>query len=705
MSVRICWMKYFFIPWRNSLFWFVVLVNLIPWTAGAAIAEVEISRNVLVLYDSRSGQNPTANVVFRGFQTALNYYGVLTDYRDVNVLPLPDDRQMKKYLGVISACEKINSTAAPFFLTWLAHQFDQGRRVVLLGNLNIEGEISRSMSASREKIYARLGLVHKGGYLVNPSVCRYHYKDAQMVEFERKYPILPPVYEQITISDRSVKSHLMLDRTDRKNSISAMIITGKRGGFAHQGYIFWMTPERVRKLWYLNPFLFMELSLGLSGRPVPDPTTLNGARIGFSHVDADGFGDPSRIGRNQTCAELMRDQIFKRYPFPITSSVIVAEVDPKTAKTKRHAKTAADIFKLPNIEPASHSFSHPFYWSRESLNRHRYDDRLAFRIPGYTFDERAELDGSVAYISRNLSPADKPCRVFLWTGECRPTERQIARLDQLGVFNINGGDTVYDDSEKSLFTVSPLYRQVGARTQFFIGQANDNILTESLSGPLYGYRNIITTMERTDKPRRLKPVNVYYHFFSATKQAQLRAVMDVYEWALKQDLALMFTSEYVRVMQGYMAAKTASSGTRRFTITHYGDCLTMRFPAGTPAPDLVRSENVIGYHRLPQGLFISLLSGSSRAVIVLGDANSRPAGAYIRKATGFVTRFQADKQGIEMKYRGFGDGHLEIGGLEAGKTYRVSGSGMRGGSEIEANGQGVLDVRGVKSGLLEIKRR
>jgi polysaccharide biosynthesis protein PelA len=182
-------------------------------------------------------------------------------------------------------------------------------------------------------------------------------------------------------------------------------------------------------------------------------------------------------------------------------------------------------------------------------------------------------------------------------------------------------------------------------------------------------------------------------------------VMDVYEWALKQDLALMFTSEYLRVMQGYMAAKTAVSGTRRFTVTQYGDCLTMRFPAGTSAPDLVRSENVIGYQRSPQGLFISLLSGSSRAVIVLGDENSRPAGAYLRKATGFVTRFQAGKQGIVMEYRGFGGGHLEIGGLEAGKTYLVSGSGMGGGREIKANGQGVLDLRGVKSGVLEMKRR
>lgn len=157
-------------------------------------------------------------------------------------------------------------------------------------------------------------------------------------------------------------------------------------------------------------------------------------------------------------------------------------------------------------------------------------DIYGFPVSGYTFSLNTEIVASARYVTERLSPKAKPCRVIQWSGSCDPTETALRVADEAGILNINGGDTYTDAVMPSLTTVSGLVNPVGKRMQVYTGQANENILTNLWTGPFHGYRDIIEAMRFTETPRRLMPINIYYHFYSAEKHASLRALQDVHEW-------------------------------------------------------------------------------------------------------------------------------------------------------------------------------
>jgi hypothetical protein len=49
----------------------------------------------------------------------------------------------------------------------------------------------------------------------------------------------------------------------------------------------------------------------------------------------------------------------------------------------------------------------------------------------------------------------------------------------------------------------------------------------------------------TDKPYRFKAMNIYYHSYSGTKVASLKALRKVYDYALKQPVLPIHSTDYV----------------------------------------------------------------------------------------------------------------------------------------------------------------
>ena len=111
--------------------------------------------------------------------------------------------------------------------------------------------------------------------------------------------------------------------------------------------------------------------------------------------------------------------------------------------------------------------------------------------------------------------------MFLWTGDTAPPAEAVALSDPAGVLNMNGGDTLITRLNPTLTTVSGLGLRRGASLQVFAPNQNENVYTNNWTGPFYGYQRVIETFELTGTPRRLKPVNIYYHTYSATKTASL----------------------------------------------------------------------------------------------------------------------------------------------------------------------------------------
>ena len=96
--------------------------------------------------------------------------------------------------------------------------------------------------------------------------------------------------------------------------------------------------------------------------------------------------------------------------------------------------------------------------------------------------------------------------------------------------------------------------------QVYAPITNENIYTNLWRGPFYGFERAIETFEMTDKPRRIKPVGIYYHVYSASKQAGLKALHKVYAWALTHPLHPVYTSEFIAKVKDFEGVAIAREG-------------------------------------------------------------------------------------------------------------------------------------------------
>lgn len=720
MSARLSWTRCFSTPWPASLFCLLALL-----LAGSALAAPKqaarqehkapapenIPRRVLVLYDGGGGLGPDDNMVAQGFQLVFDLHGLVPYYHDIKAASLPDDAQMADTCAIVTTLGQTSVRKPRPYLPWLLKQIKAGKRVMILGYVGVvsgAGADATDTEQLLQALYKELGVAPASSAGLDLRAFRYGRRVKPVADFERALPPLPLATTLLEARSPGVTTYVGLRHPSRPGVEYSAVFVGPAGGFAAENFIYWEEPGgRPRRKWYLDPFVFVEASLSLGDRPAPDVTTINGLRMAFSHVDADGFAGFSRVDKGKSmCAEMLRDRIYKRFNFPVTLSLIVADVDPAIATDPRRAKKAQDVarelFSLPNIEPGSHTYSHPYYWDAQSKTKSRYEDRFPYKIKGYTFSEAQEIDGSIRFIS-SLSPPSKPCRVLQWSGDCRPTARQIARVDALGLLNINGGDTMYDAHNDSLTSVSPMFRVVGGNYQFFTAGANENVLTNLWKGPFHGYRNIIETFERTETPRRLKPVNIYYHVFSGEYPASVKALEDVYSWVLAQNVAPVFTSQYLEMVRDYPKVRLRRAGPLVYHVEDYGRCLTLRLRADAPEPNLERSENVLGFSRQKQGLYVSLAPGASKAVLSLEprDAKARPR-PYLSEAPGFVSELRAGQDSVSLSYAGFGTGRIRLDGFTPGVALRAQGSALNQPASLKADASGRVDIPGVRTGRLEV---
>ncbi|GFK92370.1 hypothetical protein NNJEOMEG_00195 [Fundidesulfovibrio magnetotacticus] len=668
-----------------------------------------VERRVLILCNTAT-QNPLTNTLaYHGFQTVLNYLGLVAVSFDLAERPLPGPEEMRDVRAVIVSLNTSEVYRAGEYHEWLHRQLDAGRKLVVLDSLGPGEALETPEGTARFlELYERLGVRYKAGPVKDRSRLRFTTLDPAMTGYERKHPSHPSHYEHITPLRPDVRVHVGVSTDRPEDGESPMVFTSDTGGviFGNE-FAYWLDPLSTRSKWYIDPFVFMARALDLPVYPVPDPTTLNGRRVAFSHVDADGFSGVSLIDRTRTCAAVLSDEVLSKVDFPVSFSVIEAEISPDFFGNAKLMDTARDILALPNVEPASHTFSHPFFWNPGNKDQVRYTDRFAFDIPGYALDPWREIAGSVDFVNNNLVPEGKRCRLLFWSGACDPLPEHQAIARDNGLLAINGGDTLWDAAHDSLFGVKPLHRHLGGGLhQIHIGQANDNILTNLWRGPFNGYRNIIETFKRTGSPRRLKPIDIYYHVFSTEKLGGLNALKEVYAWVAAQPVAPLFTSAYVQSVQDWMDVHLERLGPDLFSVADYGLSLTLRLPADGPAPDMSRCENVLGYDRQPEGLYVHLAPGQKRAVLALAAKDDAPAGApFLRAASGYVRDWTVTERVLTFTTQFFTrNGKVTLGGLRPGVVYWASGPALGGRSVGRAaSEEGTVSLEGLASGALTLR--
>ena len=336
------------------------------------------------------------------------------------------------------------------------------------------------------------------------------------------------------------------------------------GGFA--GERFWKIdlPQDAGERWAVNPIEFFRAALKIKGDiPVPDVTTETGRRLLLIHVDGDGFPSRAEIPGAPLTSEVMDKEFLQRYRWPSTVSIIEGEVAPRglyAALSPLMEKISRQIFALPHVEMASHTYSHPFYWADAERGIQLPGRVVGLKIPGYSYDADREITGARDYIN-TLAPPGKKTRMVLWSGNTEPLAKPVALAYKAGLLNMNGGFTTISKAEPSLTLVAPIGIMKGDYYQVYAPMQNENVYTNLWNGPYYGFERVIETFEMTDKPLRFKPVNIYYHAYIASKRASIASLHKVYGWAeeqiKQQKLHPVYASEYAERVLDWRRATVA----------------------------------------------------------------------------------------------------------------------------------------------------
>lgn len=627
-----------------------------PWVSdgllqGMGVGTVEPSpRTILMLYDSADALNGAKRSELHRFAAMpLNYLGYVPEYRNLRD-GLPEGSLAGRYAGIVTWFSESETSQAPALKTWLLKQSADKIPLAILGYFGFDLEGGAS---------AQLGLNFKGKSAAGKVVVVKHTPQAAF-EFAPR-----PTSDEFYPLAAGSGSTVWLQTTDGTSTQDAVAIT-PWGGYALSPFDVERLPDTSQARWVIDPMAFFKQALRLPDMPVPDVTTENGRRLLITHIDGDGFASRGEFPGAPWAADVLYREILKRYPVPTTVSVIEGETGKEGLYPQFSSQLepiARRIFALPHVEAASHSYSHPFKWQKLAAGADEEEMRdYSLGIPGYEYDDRREIDGSIRYVE-SLLPAGKRCKVFLWTGDCNPAPDTLARASQTGMLNMNGGETLISRTNPSLTAAAPLGLKRGALFQVYAPNQNENLYTNLWTGPYYGFERVIETFEMTEKPLRIKPINIYYHTYSTSKHASLKALKAVYNWALKQPVLPVFASDYIRKVHDFNQLVVAREGDG-WRIVGGDQVRTLRIPASMGFPDLTRSSGVLGWREEGAVRYIHL-AGESGSYLVLAD---KPANkVWLARANARIT---LDKGAWLLK--AYQPLELEFGHAER-CTFRIDG--------------------------------
>lgn len=582
----------------------------------------------------------------------LNHLGMVIEYQDIKKKLEPID-PLKTRAVILWITEDVYSPDITNFYTTINTALKKGVKILLLGKLDIlppQYSLTRQEKALIEEFYSLIGFYFNDDYVFTTYNSVWKTFNPRMVGFERNWGAFKPGYPVIQPVNKAVKVYASL--VNEKKEESVIVATFPKGGYIADGFAVYNDPlqEEDRRRWFVNFFLFFEEALSLEETPRPDTTTLCGSRIFYSHIDGDGWNNVSLIpeySATQTlCCEVMLKEVIDAFPnMPITVAPIAEDLLLECHGKEKGLEIARKILSRPNVEPASHTLSHPFYWAffknytpqqeefflpyyshpvwTDSKNWKEYFQSFFIKkgvlkgekpfLPnGYTtprayacepFDLRKEIVGSFEIISHFT---EKKPRLLQWSGDCYPFEEAVAMVSKNGFLNINGGDTRFDSGHRSYAFVAPIGRKVGKQQQIYASNSNENTYTQLWSADYFGFRNLIQTIINTNIPYRLKPINLYYHTYSLERIASRKALLENIADIEKMEHIDIYTTEFVEIANNFYEIGFERIG-EGWKISNKKALKTIRFDkATTKTIDWERSRGVIGQRYLHGSLYIAL---------------------------------------------------------------------------------------------------
>ena len=641
-----------------------------PWVTDSALSTVGVGsiepvpRRVLVVYNGAETPSINYSLAHRFLQMPLNHLGYVVDFADIRDGTTPavgPDR----YAGVVTwFTGYVAEDRATPLARWLQARLDSGVPLLVLGDFGL---------LLPKALGERLGIQAAA---TPPSGRQDIVRKSPLLGYEAE-PVPLPGQRFVWAGGRSAPQSpdaepLIELRDQRGQSYLAGAIL-PWGGFLAAPFVTAEIPGSEYYRWVVDPFALLTRSLRLPPLPVPDTTTENGRRLLFAHIDGDGFASRAELPGSPLAADVMRSQVIEKYRgMPHAVSVIESETAPHGLYPDLSAQleeVARKIFRLPHVELASHTFSHPFLWDtsvRHGVFGDKSEAAQSLNVPGYTMDLTREIVGSTDYINQRLAPPDKKVKILLWSGDTAPNAQALEIAERAGLLNMNGGDTSISQNVPSLTEVGALGITKNGYLQVYAPITNENIYTNLWKGPFYGYERVLQTFDMTEKPRRLKPVDIYYHTYSASKRAGLNALHKVYTWAQAQPLHPIFPSEYIRKVRDWHTYSLARDN-GGWRVRGDGELRTLRLPPALGTPVLADSQGIAGWRQGAEGTYVHVAGATAWLRAQTEPAQPR-AGTrpYLHDANARLTRWAplADGRSLAFTLTGHAPIEFSLAGAE-----------------------------------------
>ena len=704
--------------------------------APARALEVEFSarpvrREILAFYDSRHEKKPAETRLHRMAEMPVNWLGWKFVYVDVNGA-LPNIGDLARYRGAVSwFVEPLLDPGR--YLGWLDAATEHGLRLACLAEMAPAEPPGTAKLV--ERVFARLGLKPDDQFINVTHKAKITVQNAKMAGFERAIDKALPAFRVIEATAASTTVHLAASVPgEDQETNSVLIATSPGGGYVADEFTIFYDAATDKARWVVNPFLFFKMALGDERAPIPDVTTLAGRRIYFSHIDGDGWNNISEIEgfreAQVSAADVIRREAIEPYgDLPVSIGLIAGDAQPELGGFESARESAQKLYALPQVEVASHTYTHPFNWgfyenydrsaelamidkaAHPAMSIMDHMRSLLYRIAGrqeqtstheryvagsadlprsylkMPFDLEKEINGALE-VSQQLAPPGKKAAILLWSGDTETFEAAVHQSRLAGVRNMNGGDTRFDAEFPSVFYVPPIARPVGAERQIYAANSNENTYTNNWHGPYYGQLMLHETLKNTEAPRRLKPFNLYYHMYSGEKPASLAAIKNILDTARSARVIPIKASEYAAIADDFFNAEIAQVDALGWSVSKRGATQTMRFDDADGLDiDYAKSSGVLGVTRHEGSMYVALDPAVEPAMLNLKPADGEPAAlpkgvAHLVESRWQLRDFQPEACGFKISAQGFGPGEM-VWATNAGQAFDVIAE--RPGREIYRN--------------------
>ncbi|MBC98876.1 MAG: hypothetical protein CME63_14115 [Halobacteriovoraceae bacterium] len=624
------------------------------------IQAAAMKRVVLGFWDSTEYEykDSSANHIHQNLEVVLNHYGLKVEYIDV-AKELPKElfqvEKLKKYRGVLSWFRDDQMNDPENYLKVLKNIRKANLPFLLMGEFGFLIDSSSKGKEKKEfepsvvnKVLNDFDLDFKGDYFDNPMILEAKkLASPHWIEFERT---LDNELKSVRVVNRMGPGETWLQiQTLGDKSQSDVIFVNPKISYVQSGYEIFTNPIDYKNQWRVNPFEIVKQTFFKNGLELaPDITTLYGSRVFYTHIDGDGYINVSQVDHKTYSGDIIIKEIIDHYKLPIMVSVIIAEVSSKYLGNASIEENVREMYKLPYVEGGSHTFTHPMSWDLnptladkkiylkgEDIKNHK-GPIVGYPLKDYVMNYETEVVGSLNYINENYMPKGKKAKTLLWSGSCSPPEKPLALLDKEGFLNMNGGDGKFDGVDASYTGLSPLYRMVGGYTQVYSSNANENLYTNLWEGPYSGFREVIEAFKNTEKPIRIRPINIYYHFYSGERVSSLKALKETYDFSLKQKINPIFPSLYIEMVHDWKTIEINKVNFEHYKVQTKGKVKTFRIDEPEKVPDYKKSVNIIGHQVINESLYVFLGKETNAEIYLTSKKQTQP---YISEATVLVKDF------------------------------------------------------------------